>query len=91
MRNCTGGVDGCLHSAHTGVDVERLVELGIQRQVPLAEVLHCFAAGADLELDQAQVGVVGVEGVGLDVLAVEGDRIKEITSFICRSLTLSLT
>src|SRR5689334_21698092 len=46
------------------VELESLVQQGIQRQVPLPGVLDRLAAGADLELDQADVRVVGVEGVG---------------------------
>ena len=44
------------------VEVEGLVERLVQRQVPLAGVLDGLAAGADLELDQADVAVLGVEG-----------------------------
>ena len=46
------------------VEVEGLVDEAVQRQVPLPGVLHGLAAGADLELDQPDVGVLGVEGVG---------------------------
>ena len=40
---------------------EAKVERAVEREVPLAEVLDRLAAGADLELDQADVRVVGVE------------------------------
>ena len=43
---------------------EGLVERPVDREVPLADVLHCLATGADLELDQPDVAVVGVERVG---------------------------
>ena len=46
------------------VELERLVEGTVERQVPLAGVLDGLAAGADLELDQPDVGVVGFERLG---------------------------
>ena len=46
------------------VELERLVDGAVDRQVPLAGVLDGLPAGADLELDQPDVGVVGVEGLG---------------------------
>ena len=45
-------------------ELEAAVEQRSQGEVPLAGVLDRLAAGADLELDQAGVRVVGVEGVG---------------------------
>ena len=45
-------------SAPVEVEVEGLVEQPVQRQVPLADVLDGLAAGAELELDQAEVRVV---------------------------------
>ena len=81
-----GSVDGegqahrqpptCAH-----VDRERLVERAVEREVPLAGVLDGLAAGADLELDQPGVGVVGVEGVGDAAQVVDvgagGDRVAD--------------
>src|SRR6478735_11786676 len=46
------------------VELERLVDGAVERQVPLAGVLDGLAAGADLELDEPHVGVVRVEGLG---------------------------
>src|SRR5207237_834547 len=50
-------------SAALHVDVEGLVEQRVEGEVPLAQVLHGLAPGADLELDQAQVRVVGLEAL----------------------------
>ncbi len=72
---------GQAHAASPHVEVEGRVERLAQRQVPLAGVLDRLAAGADLELDQADVGVVGVEGVGDAAQVVDlgagGERVAD--------------
>src|SRR4029453_12807621 len=46
------------------VEVESLVQQRIQRQIPLTEVLHRLASGANLELDQPQMRIVGLQPLG---------------------------
>ena len=73
--------EGETHRAPPHVQVERRVERPVERQVPLADVLDGLAAGADLELDQPDVRVVGVEGVGDAAQVVDvgagGDRVAD--------------
>src|SRR3954454_14104283 len=63
------------------VDRERLVEQRVERQVPLAGILHGLAAGAGLEADQPDVRVVLVEGVGDPAQVVDvragGERVAD--------------
>ena len=52
-------------TGHRGqVGVKALYSKGFSGIVPLAEVLDGLAAGAELELDEAEEVVLGVEGVG---------------------------
>src|SRR4029453_391183 len=46
------------------VEVKSPVQQGIERQIPLTEVLHRLASGANLELDQAQMRIVGLQSLG---------------------------
>src|SRR4051812_27956711 len=45
------------------IDLERTVQQGVERIVPLAEVLHGLSAGAQFELDQPEQVVLRVQGV----------------------------
>src|SRR5215212_1879958 len=46
------------------VEVKSLVQQGIQRQVPFTEVLHRLASSANLELDQPEMRIVGLQPLG---------------------------
>src|SRR5471032_3015346 len=59
-------------SSAAHVDVESLVEQAVQWQVPLADILHRRASGAQRELDESEVAVVRGEGVGDAAQVIDG-------------------
>src|SRR5689334_3972971 len=54
------------------VELEGSVDRPVQREVPLAGVLDSLTTGADLELDQTEVGVVGRQRLGDPAQVVDG-------------------
>src|SRR5215211_9134485 len=46
------------------VEVESLVQQRIEGKVPFTEVLHRLTSGADLELDEAEVRITGLQPLG---------------------------
>ena len=59
-----------------------------ERQVPLADVLHRLAAGADLELHQSDVRVGFVEGVGDAAQVVDLGTAASASRIICHCTAL---
>src|SRR4051794_30663750 len=59
-------------SPSSHVRLERLEQQPVERQVPLAEVLHRGAARTELELDEPEQRVVLVEGVADAAQVVDG-------------------